>query len=127
MTTAFGPIRVNSLRTLHDWVLVSEMNFRERTTSSGIILHSDDGTTAGIRPRWGQIYAIGPEQKDVHVGQWICVAHGRWTRGVKIEDSGGERVIRRVDPEDILLVSDEPPGTDDTMSDAVQAQAHDRF
>lgn len=127
MTTAFGAIRVNSLRALHDWVLVSEMNFRERITSSGIILHNDDGTTAGIRPRWGQIYAIGPEQKDVRVGQWICVAHGRWTRGVKIEDSDGERVIRRVDPEDILLVSDEPPGTDDTMSDAVQAQAHDRF
>lgn len=127
MTSAFDAIRVSSLRALHDWVLVSEMNFRERTTSSGIILHSDDGTTAGIRPRWGQIYAVGPEQKDVHVGQWVCVAHGRWTRGVKIEDDHGEKTIRRVDPDDILLVSDEPPGADDTISDAVQAQARDRF
>lgn len=127
MTSAFDAIQVSSVRTLHDWVLVTEMNFRERITSSGIILHSDDGTTAGIRPRWGQVYRVGPTQKDVHEGQWVCVAHGRWTRGVKIEDGSGEKTIRRVDPEDILLVSDEPPGTDDTMSDAVQAQAHNRF
>lgn len=127
MTTSFSPIKISSLRALHDWVLVTEMNFRERVTSSGIILHADDGTTAGIRPRWGQIYAVGPDQKDVRVGQWVCVAHGRWTRGVQIEDQNGDKTIRRVDPEDILLVSDEPPGTDDTMSDAVQAQARDRF
>ena len=49
MTAAFDPVKITSLRALHDWVLVAEMNFRERTTSSGIILHSDDGTTAGIR------------------------------------------------------------------------------
>lgn len=127
MTTSFSPIKISSLRALHDWVLVTEMNFSERVTSSGIILHADDGTTAGIRPRWGQIYAVGPDQKDVRVGQWVCVAHGRWTRGVQIEDQNGDKIIRRVDPEDILLVSDEPPGTDDTMSDAVQAQARDRF
>lgn len=127
MSSAFGPVQVTTLRPLHDWVLVTEMNFRERTTSSGIILHSDDGTTAGIRPRWGQVYRVGPEQQDVRPGQWVCVAHGRWTRGVRIEDATGEHTIRRIDPEDILLVSDEPPGTDDTMSDAVQAQIRDRF
>lgn len=127
MTTAFGPVKVTTIRPLHDWVLVTEMNFRERITSSGIILHSDDGTTAGIRPRWGQIYRVGPDQADVHEGQWVCVAHGRWTRGVTIDDGQGEKTVRRIDPEDILLVSDEPPGADDTMSDAVQAQAHDRF
>lgn len=127
MNTVFGPLEVGTIRALHDWVLVSEMNFKERVTSSGIILHSDDGTTAGIRPRWGEIYAVGPEQRDVKVGQWVCVTHGRWTRGVKIKDATGEHTIRRIDPEDILLVSDEPPGTDDTMSDAVQAQPRDRF
>ena len=127
MSNSFGPIKINDIRTLHDWVLVTEMNSRERTTSSGIILHSDNGTTAGIRPRWAQVYAVGPEQKHVRIGQWICVAHGRWTRGIDIEDQDGDKTIRRVDPEDILLVSDEPPGADDTMSDAVQAQARDRF
>ena len=125
--STFDPVQIRELRALHDWVLVTEMNFRERVTSTGIILHKDDGTTAGIRPRWGQIYRVGPDQQHVRENQWVCVAHGRWTRGVEIEDATGKRTIRRVDPEDILLVSDEPPGADDTLSAAVQAQAHDRF
>jgi len=125
--STFDPVQVQDLRALHDWVLVTEMNFRDLVTSSGIILHADDGTTAGIRPRWGEIYRVGPDQQHVREGQWVCVAHGRWTRGVEIEDATGKRTIRRVDPEDILLVSDEPPGADDTLSAAVQAQAHDRF
>jgi hypothetical protein len=48
------------------------------------------------------------------------VAHGRWTRGVKIEDDEGEKTIRKIDPNDILMVSDEPM-IDDTMSDKVLA------
>jgi hypothetical protein len=96
------------------------MVFKEaRTLSSGIILPQDDGKSSGIRPRWGQVYAVGPEQKDVTVGQWICVAHGRWTRGLEIEDSEGVRTIRKIDPKDILLISDESPAADDTISDAV--------
>lgn len=111
--------RVQRLRVLRDAVLTSDMNFDERQLSSGIILPSDNGKADGIRPRWGRVYAIGPEQKDVTVGQWICVSHGRWTRGVRIEDDEGTKTIRRIDPKDILLVSDEDPGVDDTISDAV--------
>lgn len=112
--------RVQRLRVLRDAVLTSDMNFDERQLSSGIILPSDNGKADGIRPRWGRVYAIGPEQKDVTVGQWICVSHGRWTRGICIEDDEGTKTIRRIDPKDILLVSDSQPGTDDTISDAVQ-------
>jgi hypothetical protein len=71
------------------------------------------------------VYAVGPAQQDVTIGQWICVAHGRWTRGIEIEDNTGAHTLRRVDPKDILLVSDEQP-SDDTMSDAVQVQAQTR-
>lgn len=127
MNANFNAVKISHMRPLHDWIIVSDMNFKGRTTSSGIILHGDDGTTAGIRPRWGQVYRIGPEQTAVTEGQWVCVAHGRWTRGITIDDGSGEKTVRRIDPEDILLVSDEPPGADDTMSDAVQAQARDRF
>jgi hypothetical protein len=63
------------------------------------------------------VYAIGPEQTEISVGQWVCVAHGRWTRGVKIEQQDGtELTIRRVDNNDVLLVSDEQP-QDDTFAD----------
>jgi len=95
------------------------MMFDQRQLSSGIILPSDDGKSSGIRPRWGRVYAVGPDHRDVRPGQWICVAHGRWTRGVEIEDDQGPQTIRKIDPRDILLVSDQQPDIDDTMSDAV--------
>ena len=117
---AFQPhqLRQSQIHPLSNSVIVSEMIFDQRITSSGIILPNDNGTGSGIRPRWGQVYAVGPEQSDVTVGQWICVAHGRWTRGIDIEDESGKKTLRRIDPNDILMVSDELP-QDDTMSDAV--------
>lgn len=124
---AFAPHRFNrsQFEPLRDWVIVSEMSFDQRITSSGLILPSDNGTSLGIRPRWGQVYAVGPEQTDVQVGDWICVAHGRWTRGVEVEDESGERTLRRIDPKDILLVTDQQP-QDDTMSDAVHVAQQSR-
>jgi len=119
---AFEPHRIkqHQLRPLNDSVIVMDMVFDERITTGGIILMNDNGTTRGIRPRWAQVYAVGPDQQDVQVGDWILVAHGRWTRGIEIEDETGRRTLRRVDPADIMLQSDEPQH-DETFSDAVQA------
>ena len=115
---AYSPTSVTELQVLRDNVLVAEMNFKdERQLNTGIILLSDNGKNSGIRPRWGRVYAVGPDQHDVKVGDYICVAHGRWTRGIDIEDSQGIKTIRRIDNNDILLVSDYLP-SDDTMSDA---------
>lgn len=121
---AFEPHQItrNQIRALNKDVLVADMEFDTRITQSGIILPNDNGTSLGIRPRWGRVYAVGPKQKDVQVGQWIMVAHGRWTRGIDIDDGEVEhkRTIRKIDPKDILLISDrqERP-QDDTQSDAV--------
>jgi co-chaperonin GroES (HSP10) len=118
---AFAPHRISKLQALHDNILVSDMDFTGRQLSSGIILMNDNGKSEGIRPRWGQVYEVGPEQRDVTPGQWICVAHGRWTRGLDIEDDQGKKTIRKIDPKDILLVADERP-SDDTMSEAVSGR-----
>ena len=97
------------LKPLHDNVLVTDMSFEEQTTASGIIIQSDDGKSHGVKPRWCRVWAIGPEQTDVKVGEWIYVDHGRWTRGIKVEDDGNEIVIRRVEVSSILLQADERP------------------
>ena len=119
---AFSPhnIKKNKLKALHSDIIVHEMAFDGRTLTSGIILPGDDGTGYGIRPRWGQVYAVGPKQTDIQVGQWIMVAHGRWTRGIKVQDETGEHTLRKIDPKDILLISNsvERP-QDDTQSTAV--------
>ena len=90
-------------------VLVSKMHFGETKSKGGIILIDDDGSEGGIHPRWAKIYAIGPKQEDVKVGQWIMVAHGRWSRAFKIENKTTNEEVRMVDEDDILLISDEEP------------------
>ena len=96
---------------LKDHVLVTDMNFGEQVTSSGIVIQSDDGKSEGVKPRWGRVWAVGPQQKDFKIGDWILVEHGRWTRGTTVEDQDGkEVVIRRVETKSVLASSDQKPG-----------------
>jgi len=82
------------------------MHFGEQTTKSGLIIKTDDGTTRGIYPRWGKVYDKGPRNiDDYNVGDWILVEHGRWTRGVELDDI----TIRMVEAESILAYSETKP------------------
>ena len=97
-------------------VLVKDMKFGERQTLGGIIIIDDDKKGQGIRPRWAEVVAIGPKQEDVKPGEYILVAHGRWTRGLDMTDENGETTtVRLVDPKDILMSSDELPKEDLTF------------
>ena len=124
MTAAFAAHRIDKhqLKPLRDAVIVSDMNFDERLSTGGIVLVKDNGKSSGIRPRWGQVYAVGPDQQDIKIGTWICVEHGRWTRGLDIEDENGKQTLRRVDPKDIMMESDEEP-QDVTFSGAIHVEA----
>ena len=128
---AFAPHQIprRKIKALHDNVIVSDMEFDTRITQAGLILPNDNGTTLGIRPRWGRVYAVGHEQQDVKVGDWILVAHGRWTRGLDIEDGETEhrRTIRKIDPADILMVSEGPDRPlDQTWSSAIHVSKKTR-
>lgn len=99
-----------SIKPLHNDILVVDMSFEAGMTGGGIFILGDDGKQAGLRPRWALVYAVGPDQKDVEVGQWILVEHGRWTRGIDFVNQDGEKqTLRKVDPECLLLVSDDDP------------------
>jgi co-chaperonin GroES (HSP10) len=94
---------------IHDNVLITDMDFGERKIGM-FVLPGDDGKSEGIRHRWGRVWAVGPQQKDVKVGEWILLEHGRWTRGVTVvEDDGTEITIRRADTKAILMVTEEKP------------------
>lgn len=118
--------KVTNLIPLHDNIIVTEMNFGNRTLSSGIIMLGDDAKTDGIRPRWAMVFAVGPDQTDVKPGQWVLVEHGRWTRGCIINMHDTELVIRKIDTKAILLVSDEAPNADDVISTSVHAAKKER-
>jgi len=99
-----------TLRPISNRVIVSNMYFGEQKTASGLILTSDDGDSRGIYPRWGQVHAKGPQNNDSYeIGDWVLVEHGRWTRGIDIDEGDGENTLRMVEAESILLYSNEKP------------------
>lgn len=103
------------IRPLKDKVFVSNMEFGEQRTAFGIYIPSDDAKGSGIHPRWGQVWAVGNDQRDVRVGEWVLIDHGRWTRTIEYEnDDGTVTELRMVDNDAILIQADEKP------SDTVQ-------
>lgn len=109
---------MTEIRAIKNHVIVEDMEFGEQRTQGGIIIVDDDGKQHGIKPRWSKVYAVGPDQEDVKVGEWIYVEHGRWTRGFNFKkDDGSIFTLRRVDPECILLQSDEKPQDTYTASE----------
>ena len=99
-----------SLRAIGNRVLVTDMHFGEQTTKGGLIIKDDNGSTRGIYPRWGKIYAKGPDNVDVYnVGDWILIEHGRWTRSILLNEEGQEKEVRMVETESILAYSDTKP------------------
>ena len=108
-------------------VLVSKMHFGETKSKGGIILIDDDGSQAGIHPRWAKVYAIGKEQEDVTVGQWVLIAHGRWSRALKVKKEGVELDVRMIDESDILLVSDEEPEENKKQAGYVNTGGHQQM
>lgn len=98
------------VKPLKDKVFVSDMNFDAQVTKGGLYVPSSDGKEDGIVPRWGRVWAVGPEQTEVNVGDWVMVEHGRWTRGFEFEkDDGATVTVRMVDADAIMMVSDEEP------------------
>ena len=96
-----------NIRPLHDRVIVKRLE-EETKSAGGIVIPNDDGKESGIRPRWCQVYDVGPESElkdDINEGDWICVAHGRWTEGIQLEGV----TVWKIDPNGILLHSEEHP------------------
>ena len=108
MTFAFTAKKI-SVRALPKDVLVIDMDMGEMTTSSGIVIQSDNGKAHGVKPRWAKVYKVGSEVTDIKEGQWILIEHGRWTRKIKIDDGQGEKEFQKVETHSIMAVSDEKP------------------
>ena len=85
------PKAKGKLSPIKNRVIVSDMHFGEQITKGGLIITDDNGSTRGIYPRWCKVHAKGPDNTDSYeVGDWILVEHGRWTRGIDVDEGNGE-------------------------------------
>lgn len=93
------------IKALPGRVLVDEILQGQRMVGK-IVLLSDDGTSSGVRERWGHVYAIGEDITEIKVGEWILIEHGRWTRGNVIS---ADLTVWGVEwPKGVIAVSDKP-------------------
>ena len=110
MSKLIDSIKTEEIKAVGNRVIVTDMNFGEQKTKSGLIITSDDGKTRGVYPRWGRVVVKGPKNNDDYeVGDWILIEHGRWTRGLNVEIAGEEMTIRMVEAESVLATSNEKP------------------
>lgn len=82
--------------------------FGLKKSSGGVIFNEKDGTEDAIRPRWFEVTHVGPDNIDFKVGEYVLVAHGRWSRGFKV-DNFDETKYYMLDLEEIFVKSDEYP------------------
>lgn len=100
-----------TLKPLHDKVIVHNMNFGEQRTSGGLVILGDDGKDRGIYPRWCQVFAKGPDNKERYdVGDWLLIEHGRWTRGIELDTGEKEPItIRMIENKSVIMWDKEKP------------------
>ena len=109
MSFAFAPKKIK-VRALSKDILVVDMDMGDMTTSSGIVIQSDNGKAHGVKPRWAKVYKVGSEVDiDVKVGQWVLIEHGRWTRKINIDDGEGVKDFQKVEIKSIMAVANEKP------------------
>ena len=103
---------MRTLKPLGNNLLLINLQYGEKKSSSGLIIIDDSTTEAGergIKPRWAEVYAVGPEQTDVKVGQWVLMDHGRWSVGQTFDLGETEIRFWLGDPNGILGVSETNP------------------
>ena len=113
-----NPKKISNIKAIKDHILVKNIERGLEKTKSGIIIPDDNMKEHGIKPRWGEVYAVGPKQKDVKPGDFVLIEHARWTRGLPVEiETGDAFYIHKVENHSVLLVSNEDPRKRQTQFD----------
>lgn len=92
-----------------DWIATHISDKGAQITAGGIIQLDDNMKSAGIRPRWAKVLAVGPEvreQDNIEIGDYILLEHLGWVRGMEIDIAGKSTTVHWTNPSKILLVGD---------------------
>ena len=87
-------------------VMIDRPDGEYKATKSGLLIAEKDASTESIRPRWFQISSVGERIDWVKPGDYVLVAHGRWSNGITLSD---DSKIWLLDNKEILGVSDTNP------------------
>jgi co-chaperonin GroES (HSP10) len=100
------------IKPLHNRVLAELLGLDQRVTASGIIIAGENGKDRGIRPRWARVVLVGEGIDWCEPGQYVLVAHGRWSRQFECEHAGEKLKLVHLDNKECLIVTDDEPHDD---------------
>lgn len=103
-------VKADGFQPLHENVFVTDLDSGLHITKGGIIRPDDNMQEQGIRPRWGRVWAVGPEVTDIVPGEWIYIEHARWTNAIDIKLPHGTVKVWRVEyPKSVLAACTDDP------------------
>lgn len=100
---------------LPDTLYVEKIEYGEKTLKNGFIIPAETMDYLGnfVRPRWAKILYKADNIKNVNVGDYILLSHGRWSSSIKCTIKGIQKTIWYISPksykEGALAVSHKMP------------------
>lgn len=100
---------------LPDTLYVEKIEYGEKTLKNGFIIPAETMDYLGnfVRPRWAKILYKADNIKNVNVGDYILLSHGRWSSSIKCTIKGCQKTIWYISPksykEGALAVSHKMP------------------
>ena len=90
----------NYIECLPDSLYVEKMEYGERKLKNGFIVPTETMDYLGnfVRPRWAKVLYKADNIKNINVGDYILLSHGRWSTGIKCVINGIKKTIWYVSP-----------------------------
>lgn len=96
------------VRVLGNNVLVDLVDRGDNLTPGGIIIPDDDGKESGLRPRWAEVLASGPEARldGIEPGDRVLIEQLSWSRKLMdaTYDDGSKRPVWLTHSDKCLLI-----------------------
>lgn len=100
---------------LPDTLYVEKIEYGEKTLKNGFVIPTETMDYLGnfVRPRWAKILYKADNIKNVNIGDYILLSHGRWSSSIKCTIKGIQKTIWYISPksykEGALAVSHKMP------------------
>ena len=90
----------NYIECLPDSLYVEKMEYGERKLKNGFIVPTETMDYLGnfVRPRWAKVLYKADNIKNINIGDYILLSHGRWSTGIKCVINGIKKNIWYISP-----------------------------
>lgn len=105
----------NELVCLPNSFYVDSLEIGEKKTKFGFIIPEEKMDARGefVRPRWARVLFKADNVKNIEVGDWVLLSHGRWSSSIVMLKDGTQKKIWFISPksikEGLLAVSKTKP------------------